>query len=279
MAGNFQVPFLGVVGEDFEGVDAEELTLTTGIKCVVVLCEDDGWWTVHTKSAVGIFPGSYIDPIEPINIPSTFVKVTKPIPNQNIKVGTVAKLLNITQNAWIIEHNGSKISTKWENVDITKERPNLNRKENSSNVQQQNRTSRPLPNPDNKKNPKSSVIDFRPLALEDEVETVKQLDPSSAPKKSMHANNPNNKAPQRPMTQITNNNASKKGLAQSERKSVAFNATQVKKDKPKRNTELRKSTYTRPVSIFGNYEVNSQFDIVFEKDKYNVYSMPDANRR
>ena len=230
-----KVPFVGLVAEDFEGVDEGELTLTAGTKCVVTLMEDDGWWTVHTKKEIGIFPGSYVDELEQITLPC-YAKIQKKI--GNIPVGTIVTVTDINTTKWTVTHNNNSHTTTWDCLEITTEKPEEPKPKATEN------SLKPAPG----RKGVTSVIDCEPLRVEDEVKAPTELKlPSNA------KNNPR-----------------------------ASFAPTVKGDGPSRSVKPAKervSTYIRPVSIFGEFSINSTFDIVFDKEKNNVYSMPDPNRR
>jgi len=243
-----KVPFVGVVAEDFEGVDEGELTLAAGTKCVVAMMEDDGWWTVHTKKDVGIFPGSYIDEIEEITLPC-YAKVQKAILQGNISVGTIVTVTDISITSWTIKHNNNSTDTTWEYLEITTEKPEEKKPQNAAKPQA---TAKPATAAE-RKSVTTSVIDCAPLTVENDVEPIKEL---SLPSKAN--NNPGEK---------------RTSFAPTIKATGPSKAT-----KPTASEKIRQSTYVRPVSIFGEFEINSTFDIVFDKEKNNVYSMPDPNR-
>lgn len=228
-----KVPFIGIVAEDFDGIDDSELSLVAGTKCVVTLCEADGWWTIHTKNRNGIFPGSYVDEIEEIRLPC-YAKVQKKI--QNIPVGKVVTVTAITADSWIIKPNQNDPKTlkcTWDFLEITTEEP-----EKEPAVKKTVRVVQ------------GSVIDCEPLAMEEDIEPIKEL---KMPKKS-------------------------------EPKRVTMSGIDtLKTNGPNKQTkvseEKRSSTYKRPVSIFGNFSVTSTYDIVYDKDRGSIYQMPDPNRR
>lgn len=212
-----QPPFLAVVAEDFEGVDNGELTLIAGTLCIVTMCEEDGWFTIHTKEhGVGIFPGSYMDEISEITLPC-FAKVQKAMNKNKIGVGKIVQILDIQSNGWLIEYEDTVTTCTWDYLDITTEQPesiNLEPIEEST-------------IPEQMENQEIAEFEQKPMKVTQNFATVKTKGPNSA--------------------------------------------TRIPEEK-------RESSYKRPVSIFGNYQVNSTFDIVFDKQKDNVYSV-DINRR
>eukprot|EP01095_Lingulamoeba_sp_RSL-Kostka_P009090 TRINITY_DN310_c2_g3_i1.p1 TRINITY_DN310_c2_g3~~TRINITY_DN310_c2_g3_i1.p1 ORF type:complete len:301 (+),score=112.94 TRINITY_DN310_c2_g3_i1:71-973(+) len=114
------IPCIAVVAEDFEGQDEEELTLFEGDECIVTQIDDDGWWTVQTKERVGIFPGSYLDIIDSINLPA-HAKVVKTIPKINFVNGTVVSVEDITDQGWLIFHNNIEAIVPYEYLELTNE--------------------------------------------------------------------------------------------------------------------------------------------------------------
>merc|ERR1711879_30407 len=137
------------------------------------------------------------------------------------------------------EHEKKTAKTQWVYLEITTEKPEQKRVV----MAPQNAAAG-----QRKKLSGNSVIDCEPLSLESESEPVQ--------KELKMPNNPG-------------------------KRNTTFAPT-VKADGPSKSAPVMKavrtSTYTRPVSIFGEFKVNSTFDIVFDKEKNNVYSMPDANR-
>lgn len=209
-------PFLGIVAEDFEGIEEGELTLVAGTYCMVATCEDDGWWSIHTKDfGHGIFPGSYVDEIEEINLPCN-AKVQKTIHKNNIPVGKIVKLTAIEADGFVIYCENVSTKCTWDYIDITTEEPESPKKQLES--------------------PKDSKIKLGKAVEQQETGKTK----------------------------------------------ANVNFATVKTRGPSQNTnipkEKRTSTYKRPVSIFGEFKINSTFDIVFDKENTNLYSV-DPNRR
>jgi len=303
-----RVPFLGVVAEDFDGVDEGELSLKAGTRCAVVLCEDDGWWTVHTKEKSGIFPGSYVDFVENITLPAR-VKILQPW-SGGPPAGTVIPLLEITSSGWKVKHNGRLMNTTWARIDLTSEPLTPANQPNAANAA----PTTPKRTPVN-----DSVIDFKPLVVEEDIVRLEQLDPLTTPSKVLL------QSPSRPLpTQPTSaGNAppttptragqaapsspvpkqarvsiaapkepARAGMkpSQASRASSAnnrnlretiLNSANMHDDEAlsKEMKRIRESTYRRPVSIFGKFSVNADYDVVFENDqKQDPYAMPPKDR-
>lgn len=116
------IPCLALVAEDFEGEEGE-LTLSEGTKVVVVKCDDDGWWTVHTKElGIGIFPGSYLDVKEHIKLPCT-AKINKFFKDLNLQPGEIVQVQEISEEGWMIECKSNLGFCTWDFLDIVKEVP------------------------------------------------------------------------------------------------------------------------------------------------------------
>ena len=90
----FPCPCYSVVAEAFQGEEGE-LTLEEGHKVIVVTCDDDGWFTVLTKKfGCGIFPGSYLDPLDHIALPTTG-KLTQEIIEHALLPGDIVDVQDI----------------------------------------------------------------------------------------------------------------------------------------------------------------------------------------
>lgn len=111
-----KVPFLAVVAESFHG-ESDELSLTEGTEVIVVQVDNDGWYTVHTKDAIGIFPGSYLDAVEEIRLPIK-AKVALPFIELNLLPGDVVTVNDISTEGWMIEAKNTIGYCTWDYLDI-----------------------------------------------------------------------------------------------------------------------------------------------------------------
>mmetsp|Transcript_7758 Transcript_7758/g.32686 ORF Transcript_7758/g.32686 Transcript_7758/m.32686 type:complete len:387 (-) Transcript_7758:122-1282(-) len=110
------LPCFAVVAEDFEGEEGE-LSLTEGTDVVVVAVDDDGWWTIHTKEDIGIFPGSYLDILEEIPLP-TFAEVVKGYPEMQLEVGDVVEVQDISPEGWMVDKDGVMGFCTWDHINL-----------------------------------------------------------------------------------------------------------------------------------------------------------------
>src|SRR3990167_7436733 len=113
------VPFIGTVAEDFDGEEGE-LSLKEGTLVVVVQCDEDGWFTLHTKVGSGIFPGSYVDALETIDLPIV-AKVIKNFPELGLKVGQTVTVQDISIDGWMVEAGNDIGYTTWNHLQIEPE--------------------------------------------------------------------------------------------------------------------------------------------------------------
>ena len=115
------VPSIATVAEDFEGEEGE-LSLPKGTKVIVVKCDDDGWWTVHTKKSIGIFPGSYLDVTEVVKLPCN-AQIVKNFREMNLNVGEIVQVQDISEEGWMIESKSNLGFCTWDYLDIVKDVP------------------------------------------------------------------------------------------------------------------------------------------------------------
>lgn len=182
-----KVPFLAVVAESFHG-EAEELSLTEGTEVIVVQCDGDGWYTIHTKDAIGIFPGSYLDVVEEIRLPIK-AKVVLPFIELNLLPGDIVTVNDISVEGWMIEAKNTIGYCTWDYLDII-----LGGSAVQNDVD--------IVIPDIKKSANtSSLIGIKPIQSEPKVDEPSPINPV---KNSLSSTLPNNSNVNRPVSTAAN---------------------------------------------------------------------------
>ena len=276
-----RTPFVAVVAEDFEG-EVGELSMKEGTKCIVLLCEDDGWWTVMSKQETGIFPGSYLEGVMEISLPF-HAKVVKKYAG-GPPVGQVILVEEVSAEGWMVRDGLIPSVSSWAHLEITSDPLS-----SSTTFPEPENTEAPSGGSQVEADKEVKVHDkgAKQLSFKDEP-TAEQVQPttrnvskttSSIPKEALvKVQTPEDPTRKRvKMQQKTPQTGHKPSIMNQQRGAVGT-STPLNQEPETFNMKRK-----RIVSMFGDFSVNSDFDVVFDDQEdgtpFDPYAMPIKEHR